>query len=216
MSGREPEVGDAGPRRLTRAEFVHELRAQAGRLWTLAVGILGDPTEAEDVVQEAALLALSKLSEFDARTSFGAWLSTFVRNVALNAARKRKRRATHPAPTEAFLGFEADGRPGPGGVLDGGGNLLPDQTAFDDRVLAALGELSPTARAALLLRTVLDLSYAEISDVLEVPEGTAMSHVHRARQRMRDALLADDEPADAPAPPGRDELAMNPDPGEPR
>ncbi|MEO0587563.1 MAG: RNA polymerase sigma factor, partial [Planctomycetota bacterium] len=63
-----------------------------------------------------------------------------------------------------------------------------DQLAFDDAVVAALGGLEPTARACLLLKTVHGHSYAEIGQMLGVPEGTAMSHVHRARKRMRETL----------------------------
>jgi len=57
-----------------------------------------------------------------------------------------------------------------------------------DRVLEALVSLEETARACLLLRTVLDKSYREISLALDIPEGTAMSHVHRARKAMRRML----------------------------
>ena len=72
--------------------------------------------------------------------------------------------------------------------VNGNGELAPDQSAFDDRVLAGLHELSEPQRACLLLRTVLDLSYREVASTLEIPEGTAMSHVHRARQTLREKL----------------------------
>ena len=61
------------------------------------------------------------------------------------------------------------------------------QAARPVRALAALAE---TARAALLLRTVLELDYATIARLLDIPEGTAMSHVHRSREALRRALLA--------------------------
>jgi RNA polymerase sigma-70 factor (ECF subfamily) len=60
--------------------------------------------------------------------------------------------------------------------------------SFDDALARALDELSPVARACLLLRTTQGLAYNEISELLGVPEGTAMSHVHRARQSLRAAL----------------------------
>ena len=68
------------------------------------------------------------------------------------------------------------------------GRVDPQQHGFDDAVLAALNTLGETARACLLLRTILDLSYRELAETLEIPEGTAMSHVHRARAAMRKAL----------------------------
>ena len=79
-------------------------------------------------------------------------------------------------------------------VLTAGGELRADQGAFDDQVLACLGALEPTARACLLLRTVLDMRYREMARVLDVPEGTAMSHVHRAKRELR-RLMEDQETA---------------------
>lgn len=171
-------------------------------LWTVAAAVLGEVSEAEDVLQEAAVLALPKLGSFDPRTSFVAWMSSFVRNVALNYSRKRGRRATRVVDAEE-LGMSGTAPMRNGHDLevrrerlpiDRRGELALDQAAFDDRVQGALRTLSPDARAALLLRTVLELSYQEISAVLAIPEGTAMSHVHRSRVALRQAL--EDEPAD--------------------
>ncbi|MBT8484154.1 MAG: RNA polymerase sigma factor, partial [Phycisphaerae bacterium] len=73
-------------------------------------------------------------------------------------------------------------------ALTSRGTLPPDQRSFDDDVLHALDGLEETARACLLLRTVVDLPYKEIARALDVPEGTAMSHVHRARRVLREKL----------------------------
>ena len=61
---------------------------------------------------------------------------------------------------------------------------------LDDALTRALAALSETARAALLLRTVLELDYDSIARLLDVPPGTAMSHVHRSREALRRALAA--------------------------
>ena len=68
------------------------------------------------------------------------------------------------------------------------GELAAEQTLFDDAVVGALEEISETARACLLLRTCEQLSYAQIAEMLEIPAGTAMSHVHRAKTLMREKL----------------------------
>jgi len=73
--------------------------------------------------------------------------------------------------------------------LTANGELKPEQEAFDDKVLTALMQLSSVARAALLLRTVLELSYTEIAETLDIPAGTAMSHVHRSRKLLRSTVL---------------------------
>ncbi len=134
-------------------------------------------------------MAWRKRSGFDPETSFPAWMGRFVRFVALNQARKRSRRATHPVDPEGMAELVADEEgglePQPVGPK---GELLASQSAFDDRVLAGLEELGPVPRAALLLRSILGLTYREISEALDVPEGTAMSHVHRARTKLRDVL----------------------------
>ena len=75
------------------------------------------------------------------------------------------------------------------------GDILPDQTGLDDTVLNGLNGLHETQRTCLLLRTVLELPYREIGMMLDIPKGTAMSHVHRARQQLVDQLR--DTPAGA-------------------
>lgn len=161
--------------RLTREEFGARFEAVSPALWCVALSILRNPDRAADAVQDAAAVALGKLGEFDPATSFGAWMSQIVRFVSLNAARRHatdQARSRTPAP-----GSPDQARPAP----------LPGEP-FDDELRAALDTLSDTARACLLLRTVLGMSYAEIAAALAIPEGTAMSHVHRARAALRDRL----------------------------
>jgi RNA polymerase sigma-70 factor (ECF subfamily) len=77
-----------------------------------------------------------------------------------------------------------------------------DQTEFDDRLVGALGNLDETARICLLLRTLESMSYRDISRVLAIPEGTAMSHVHRSRRTLREALAERGDRADDGGPRG--------------
>jgi RNA polymerase sigma-70 factor (ECF subfamily) len=153
-------------------------------LWLIAAGIVGDRQAAEDVVQEAALLALEKFDQFQAGTNFRAWMAQMVRYVGLNHARRRQKQRASPLEGEGGPRVAA---PAHAGALRLGprGELPPDQSAFDDRLLAALQSVSEVPRACLLLRTVECLEYSEIARVLEIPEGTAMSHVHRTRQSLR-------------------------------
>jgi RNA polymerase sigma-70 factor (ECF subfamily) len=174
---------------LSAGEFAALFQRWSRALWTVAAGVLGDPSEAEDILQEAALSALGKLDQFDRGTNFAGWMGRFVRNVALNHARKRARRATEPFDPGDAAELAQHREPIPPRLpVDARGELLDDQEAFDDRVLAALRELGEEQRAVLLLRTVMGLSYREISELMEMPEGTAMSHVHRAREALREKL----------------------------
>ena len=175
--------------RLSRAEFESLFQAANRRLWIVAAAVMGRPDHADDVVQEAALIALSKLDVFERQTSFLAWMSQIVRNVARNEVRRQARSSsalTDPLaldqsvehrPEQDRVGVSLTGE-----VRDALGR---DQQAFDDHVLAALAKIDETARACLLLRSLQDLPYREISNMLGIPEGTAMSHVHRARQALR-------------------------------
>jgi RNA polymerase sigma-70 factor (ECF subfamily) len=178
----------AGPRQMTKDEFGALFEQSSPKLWCIAAAVMGDRSRATDVVQEAAVVALGKLDEFDPATSFAAWMGQIVRFIALNHARKRGRDTpglTDPATMDTS--HPTSDRPARNPV-DSAGHLMTDQTAFDDDVQRALRALEETARSCLLLKIVADLSYAEIARTLGIPEGTAMSHVHRARKAMRERL----------------------------
>jgi RNA polymerase sigma-70 factor (ECF subfamily) len=183
--------GGGSVRPLSPEEFSARLGEVSRSLWLIAAAVLGERADADDVLQEAAMIALRKIGEFDPSTNFSAWMGGIVRNVARNSARKRVRRQTAPAdPRTIDQSRTASLEPGATPAFDRRGQLPPDQAEFDDRVLHALNRLEETARACLLLRTLRDLPYREISALLGIPEGTAMSHVHRARHFLRQQLTA--------------------------
>jgi RNA polymerase sigma-70 factor (ECF subfamily) len=128
------------------------------------------------VVQEAAMTGLRKLDTFTPGSNYAAWMGQIVRLTALNHRRKVERRARRDAGVDPDALAAVSDDPAPSG--------------FDARTRAALDILGEVPRSCLLLKSVLELEYAEIAAVLEIPEGTAMSHVHRARKKMR-ALLHD-------------------------
>jgi RNA polymerase sigma-70 factor, ECF subfamily len=167
-------------------EFARRFRESSKVLWLIAAGIVSDRTAAEDVVQEAALVGLAKIDQFKEGTNFTAWMGQMVRYVALNQARKNKHRRTAELDANsATVGASKEEL-----ALTARGDLPEGTEAFDDRVLHALRSLSETARCCLLLRTVQGLEYSEIAALLEIPEGTAMSHVHRSRNALRERLVA--------------------------
>lgn len=180
-------VSPSMPHVLDRAEFGRLFVEHARVLWVVAAAFV-PKAMVEDVLQDAAAVALSRLPDFDATTSFRAWMTQIVRFTAANAQRRARR-----GPRAESI--EADDVPASvGASLDlavaRNGVLRPQQTDFDDHVLHALQELPADARASLLLRVVMDLSYADIATTLDLPEGTVASHVHRARDALRATLGA--------------------------
>ncbi|MFA6043474.1 MAG: RNA polymerase sigma factor [Phycisphaerales bacterium] len=186
----EPAFGSS----LSRDEFATRYQCARPQLTLLAFAILGDRALAEDLVQEAAVTALERLSSFDPATSLLAWMSQIVRNHSLNALKSRTRRRTFATSSDDLTVRPAAGAShSPPPAITPAGELTREQAAFDDRLTAALLELDFVQRSCLLLRTVGDLPYSKVALITGVPEGTAMSHVHRARKALRERL--------APAPP---------------
>ncbi len=179
---------------LSQAAFAVQFQDSARMLWCIAASVLGRRSQVEDVLQEAAVIALNKLDQFDPDTNFKAWMGQIVRFVALNHARKTVRVKANPVDQENMrehAEFASVGQPAE--AVTSTGELIGDQASFDDRVLASLNELEATARSCLLLRIIMEKSYHEISLALDIPEGTAMSHVHRARRTMRRLLSESNE-----------------------
>ncbi len=173
---------------LTPDGFASRFTACSRTLWCIAAAIVGGPEGAEDVLQEAALIALRKIDQFDPDTTFSVWMAQIVRYVALNQARRRNRsrvRSVDPGHLDDRAAAEDHERRL---ELSAQGELGPDCEDFDDELLEALHQLDTDARACLLLRVVMDMPYREISQTLGLPEGTAMSHVHRARRALGERL----------------------------
>lgn len=178
-------------------EFAAQFKESFRILWLIAVGILGDASAAEDVVQEAAIVALGKLDSFERGTNFTAWMGQMVRFIALNHRRRQRRHMTVPLEDEEGrerVDTIASGRQvRPSGEVRAGlgGTLPSDHDVFDDRLVAALADVAEVARTCLFLRTLESMEYSQIARLLDIPEGTAMSHVHRTRRYLRERLGAD-------------------------
>ncbi len=187
---------------LDAEQFAVRLQASSRVLWAVAAGVLGNRSHAEDIVQEAALIGLQKLDRFRPDTNFTAWMARIVRFVALNQLRTQSRRRTFdsdPVQLDQEPGLARDVAAPARPAVDLRGELVPDDGAFDDELSGALAELTPMARSCLLLKTLLGLEYQEIAHSLDIPLGTAVSHVHRARRFLRKHLANGPTPSSTPA-----------------
>jgi len=167
-----------------RAEFLRLFEIARGRMWLVAAAVTGDRTEADDVVQDAAMIGLAKFSTFSPGTSFDAWMGQITRNVALNATRKRKRIGSMLTETGTVPEPSASVRPASDGQAEPDGNTGVNIGALTE----ALAGLDDVPRSCLLLRVVGGLPYQAIAAILQIPESTAMSHVFRSRSYLRRRL----------------------------
>lgn len=190
-----PEIGNPEDERASQGAmdpevFAAQYRRAYSRLHLVATAITGDRTHAHDIVQESAVIALSKSHRFQEGASHVAWLSGIVRRCSMNYANKVRGRKTSPADPELLAQTKEAKYSGLDSLpIDGStGELVDSQHDFDDAMVHALNEIPTDARCCFLLRVVQNLSYGEISELLQLPEGTAMSHVHRSRRQLKRLL----------------------------
>lgn len=163
-------------------------------LYRTGVRLTGNPQDAEDLVQEAYLRAFRGLHSFRPGTNLRAWLFKIMTNAFINDYRKRTRR---PASTsldgvEDYYLYTH--------LVDSGVQpevVRPEDFVLhhltDDVVLAALDSLSDEFREVVVLADVEGFAYREIAEMLEIPTGTVMSRLHRARKRLRNYLLSHEQ-----------------------
>jgi RNA polymerase sigma-70 factor (ECF subfamily) len=137
--------------------------------------ICGNDADALDATQEALIAIVRGLPRFDGRSAFGTWVYRIATNACLDELRRRRRR---PEPGLPDL-ERAPRQPEPG--LD---STVTDRLAAD----RALAQLPPDFRAAVVLRDLCELDYAEIAEVLGIPPGTVRSRIARGRAVLARAL----------------------------
>jgi len=153
-------------------------KAHAGRLYGLACRMLGNPADAEDLLQEIFLSVHRKLDSFRGDAALGTWLYRLGMNQILDHVRSRAGRA----------GQVTDGLDDASVLADASGHRLADRAIDRIDLERALAELPEGCRAAFLLHDVEGLEHREVADVLGIAEGTSKSQVHKARLRLRGLL----------------------------
>ncbi len=150
------------------------------RLYNGMVQILRSEPEAEDVVQDAFVLAFTKLASFQGNSAFFTWLYRIGYNVAITRIRRRKNTVSlHGHKEMGQLDF-AGVDPGPSDRLEKHEQVAQLQHALD--------QLTDEHRAILILREMEELDYEAIAEILNLPIGTVRSRLHRAREQLREQL----------------------------
>ena len=147
----------------------------AATIFGLALRMLRNRADAEDLLQEIFLHAHDKLSSFEGRSAFGTWLYRLGVNRCLDHLRSRSaKEQSRTDPLTAMPTIAGRGR------MPGGARQL--------ELERAIGELPPSSRAAFLLHDVEGYDHREVSDMLGIAVGTSKSLVHRARMKLRGRL----------------------------
>lgn len=181
------------------------------RLWAVALRTMGNPDDAADGLQDGLVAAFRRAGSFRGDAAVTTWLHRVVVNACLDRLRAMKVRAADALPDDL------EDRVARGAVTEARGDVAdPAQVAVAGeqrrRVLAALAELGPDQRAAVVLVDMEGYSVAEAAAILDCAEGTVKSRCSRARARLAGVLA--DLVAPAADPPDSDGV-WNPEPTSP-
>ena len=153
-------------------------RTHSGRLYSVVYRMLGNPADAEDLLQEIFLAAHRKLDSFRGESALGTWLYRLATNLCLDYLRSRaakSRQVTGALDEEPAL-------------ADRGSSRLAEQTVDKMDLERALAQLPEGCRTAFVLHDVEGLEHRDVAELLGIAEGTSKSQVHKARLRLRSIL----------------------------
>lgn len=191
---------DYGDRRLEPPDGELVALAQAGnrdsvqtlleryerRLMAVIVGMVRNPEDAKEILQETFVRAFRSLEGFKGESSFYTWIYRIAMNLAIDHQRRGGKRPL--VEFDEAVGVKEDA------VGDGSANLGIDpfksmrSRELGKKIFEAIESLTPDHRAVILLREIDGLSYEEISDVLDCSLGTVMSRLHYARKKLQSRL----------------------------
>ena len=144
--------------------------------------VTGNEADGLDAAQDALVAIVRGVGRFDGRAAFSTWCYRIAVNASLDELRRRRRR-----PDPGLPEHEEAARVDVSARFDTG---VADRMAVDE----ALATLPPDFRAAVVLRDLCDLDYAEIAEVLSIPPGTVRSRIARGRAVLASRLAGNPEP----------------------
>ena len=163
-----------------RAEFETEALGYLNSLYGAALRLTRNASDAEDLVQDTYVKAFRSAKQFKAGTNLKAWLFTILHNSFRNQRRDSGRDPVEVDSERLEMSAPADPAAGPEAQLL--------REALDADLQAALDELPEAFREAVWARDVDEFSYAEIAQMLGIPQGTVMSRISRGRRMLYDRL----------------------------
>ena len=149
-------------------------------VFKLALSVLGNEADANEVTQETFIAALKSLRKYQEKNSFKAWLYTIALNLSRSHLRKRKVLERLKSTVGGILQTESRRQPSPEDEVV--------RTEKEALVWDELNKLDERHRTVMILRYFHELSVAEIAEVMSINEGTIHSRLHYAREKLRVAL----------------------------
>jgi len=169
-----------------RAEFARMVEAYYTMIYRLSIKMVGNPQDAEDILQETFIKAYRHLKDFDGRSSLSTWLYRVATNEALMFLRRKRPEQVsidEPLDTE-------EGEMEPVQIVDW--CCLPEKELLSSEARLhldrAIEKLSPSLRVVFVLRDIQGLSTLETSEVLNLSETAVKTRLSRARLRLREEL----------------------------
>jgi RNA polymerase sigma factor, sigma-70 family len=157
------------------------VRSYETGVFRLALSVVGDQAEANEITQETFIAALRSLPSYQEKRSFKAWLYTIALNHSRSHLRKRKVIERLRTTLSAIFQIETQKQ------------ASPEDAAIENEkeaeVWKTLNQLDEPFRIVVVLRYFHELSISEISEILSITEGTIHSRLHTARERLRNALI---------------------------
>lgn len=154
-------------------EFEVLVKQNMKRAYFVALGFLGSHDSAMDISQEAFIRAYRNFDKFDKNRNFFTWYYKILKNLCLNFIRDNKNRNK-----ENFLELRNK-------ILSSDSpDFILEEKELWQNLYEAIEKLSNDEREILVLREFEDMSYAEISELLNIPEGTVMSRLYYARKKL--------------------------------
>ena len=146
----------------------------------LAMGMLGNPEDARDALQNAFVKAYEAIARFDLKRPFGPWFFQILRNQCRDQLRSRKARFRLEALDERLELRPADPEAGP--------ERRRERAMAREILWQALESIGDEHREILVLKELQGFRYGEIAAILEIPEGTVASRLYHARRALKEAL----------------------------
>jgi RNA polymerase sigma factor (sigma-70 family) len=157
------------------------LQVHTHKIYNLCYRFTGGSEDAEDLTQEVFIKVFRTLKSYDpAQAKFSTWINRIARNHLVDHYRRTR--------SDRVTSTLDDQLPIPDPSMDGHPASQVEARERREKLQEGLGKLSPDLREAVILRDLQDLDYAEIAQILDIPEGTVKSRINRGRLELARAL----------------------------